>query len=53
MTKQKKKLYQVKSYKDLEKSAWYYEDILEATNTHNYNEKRLEDGSEKWTEIIK
>ena len=43
----------IKYFKDLEKNAWYYEDIVEATNTHNYKEKRLENGSEKWTEIVK
>ncbi|MBP2025774.1 S-layer homology domain-containing protein [Peptoniphilus stercorisuis] len=43
----------IKYFNDLEKNAWYYEDIVEAANTHNYEKERLEDGSEKWTEIIK
>ena len=43
----------IKHFNDLDKNAWYYEAIVEAANTHNYEKERLEDGSEKWTSIIK
>lgn len=38
-----------KDYLDLDSSKWYYLEIQEAVNGHEY--KRLEDGSEKWTKL--
>ena len=46
-------LSEIREFKDLEKSKWYYEDIVEATNSHSYEEKRLKDNSEKWIDLIK
>ena len=39
-----------KRWIDMDGSEWYYYNVLEATNAHNY--ERREDGKlEKWTEI--
>ncbi|MDD3169766.1 MAG: S-layer homology domain-containing protein, partial [Eubacteriales bacterium] len=38
-----------KQFKDLEKGMWYYEDIMEATNSHHY--EMSTDQIEKWTDI--
>lgn len=43
----------IKEFKDLNKNAWWYEDVVEASNSHKFENKRLEDGSEKWTRVIK
>lgn len=31
---------------------WYYEQMIEAINGHNYEDKRLDDGSEVWTNLV-
>lgn len=41
----------IEIFKDLDTKAWYYQDIVEATNSHNYEKTRLNDGSEVWTEL--
>lgn len=41
----------IEIFKDLDTKAWYYQDIVEATNSHNYEKIRLNDGSEVWTEL--
>lgn len=43
-------LKEAKIFPDLKESMWYYEAMVEATNSHLY--MRLEDSSELWTEII-
>ncbi len=40
----------IKVFPDLLDTMWYYEAMIEATNSHLY--KRLEDSSELWIEII-
>ncbi|NLL82080.1 MAG: S-layer homology domain-containing protein [Tissierellia bacterium] len=42
-------LAEAKEFPDLLEDMWYYEDMVEATNSHHY--LRLEDNSELWTEI--
>ena len=37
-------------WKDNSRDAWYYEDVIEATNSHDY-ERDEATGIEKWTEI--
>lgn len=43
----------IKKFEDLNKSEWYYKDIVEATNSHKLEKQRLKDNSEKWIEVIK
>lgn len=38
-------------FSDCSESDWYYNAVIEASNSHDYEETRLEDGTEKWTEI--
>ena len=38
-------------FSDCNESDWYYNAVIEASNSHDYEETRLEDGTEKWTEI--
>ncbi len=38
-----------KKFSDLAEGKWYYEDMMEAINSHNY--ERNDDGTEDWTEI--
>ncbi len=42
----------LKQFKDLEENKWYYEQMIEAINGHLYEDKRLPDGSEKWTKLV-
>ena len=39
-------------FEDISPEQWYYEAIIEATNSHEYEENRLEDNSEIWTKVI-
>lgn len=41
----------VRQFTDLTKDAWYYEDMVTATNSYLAN--RGDDGYQKWTELIK
>lgn len=42
----------LKSYRDLkDEDKWYYTALREALHSHDYEDKRLEDGSEIWTEL--
>ena len=38
---------EAKQWPDVPKEAWYYPEIIEATNSHDY--ERLQDGTEDWT----
>lgn len=40
----------VKEFKDLSKDAWYYEDMVTATNS--YTAERNMDNSQKWTKLL-
>lgn len=42
----------IKKFKDLDESEWYYEHMVEASNSHIYEKDRLSDGSEVWIDII-
>lgn len=37
---------------DNPKSAWYYEDVMEATNAHEYERLSADGVEERWTEIV-
>ncbi|NLF80416.1 MAG: S-layer homology domain-containing protein, partial [Clostridia bacterium] len=37
---------------NLDQSAWYYADIQEATNSHDYKYKTVESAYETWTELL-
>lgn len=39
--------FEIKQFKDLNKGTWYYDDMVEATNGHNYT---IKDKIETWTE---
>ncbi len=41
----------MKTFRDLPEE-WYYEQMIEAINGHNYDVNRLTDGTEKWTELV-
>ncbi|HBB27884.1 MAG TPA: S-layer homology domain-containing protein, partial [Clostridiales bacterium] len=37
-----------KQWPDIKKNDWYYEEVLEATNSHDY---KIEDEKEEWLKI--
>ncbi len=39
------------TYPDCDVNEWYYADVIEASNSHNFDSVRLEDGTEKWTQL--